>query len=79
MLVKIKNIKKKIDSKTNKAYIIVYFDYGDYKDSFTYLTQKSLKYWKNRGVDKIKKGMEINVFRVKDTKYFKIVEMRGLE
>ena len=78
MITSIKNIKKFKDKKNPiKFYYVIYFDYGEIKDSFTYLTQKSLKYWATKSITKLKKGMTINVFKVKDTQYFKIISITG--
>lgn len=68
----IKKISKKHDKKKDNYYYVIYFDYLD-KEYFTYLNNFSLQYWKNKGLKSLKIGMKINVFRVKDTKYFKIV------
>ena len=76
MKTEITDIKKFIDEKKG-AYYVIYFDYDEFKGAFTYLTLKSLKYWRDRGVHKLKKGMWINVFKVRDTKYFRIVGMEG--
>lgn len=77
MITAIKEIKRKFDEKKNSNYYIIYFDYGDKKDAFTYLARKSLLYWKDRGVTKLSKGMQINVFKVPNSKYYKIVEIEG--
>ncbi|MHA1381426.1 MAG: hypothetical protein ACTSRG_23915 [Candidatus Helarchaeota archaeon] len=54
--------------------IIVKFMYFD-KLRFTYLTLKSLIYWKSRGVQEFKIGDEINVFKVPQSKFYRIVEL----
>lgn len=67
-------IEEKFNEKGDKL-TIVKFMYTE-KLQFTYLTQKSLEYWfnKNNGQDLIKVGSKINVFKVPDTKYYKIVK-----
>jgi hypothetical protein len=75
MITTIKEIKKKFDENKNSTYYVIYFDYGDFKNAFTYFTKKSLLYWRDRGVTKLRKGMKINVFKVPNSKYFKVVEM----
>ena len=75
MITTIKSIKKKID-KNNNFYYVVYFDYFGFT-SFTYLTKKSLEYWKKyRGLNTLAVGQEINVFQVRGTKNFRIVDIK---
>jgi len=71
MITKIKSIKKK------ENYIVIYFDYFD-QENFTYLSKRSLLYWKNvRKIESIKVGDSINVFKVQNTDNFKIVSINN--
>lgn len=58
----IKVIEFKIDDK-GENYAIIKFDFGDEGLRFTKLKQKSLDYWKNRGVFDFKIGMPIKVIK----------------
>lgn len=69
----IKEIDEKINDK-GEILKIVRFDF-DNKLRFTYLTQKSLQYWADRGVSELKIGDKINVFEVPNTKFYKIVSI----
>lgn len=71
MKTKIINIKDKIDNKGN-SYKVIYFDI-DVGLRFTYLTQKSLKYWTSKGVNEFKIGMTINIFSIPNSNNYKIV------
>lgn len=72
MITIVDKIDKKINEKGEEL-LIIHFKYGE-KDRFSYLTEKSVKYWFDKGVKEIKIGGKINVFEVPDTKFYKIVK-----
>lgn len=72
MITKINSLKKVIKD-DNSYYYVIYFDYPNHQNAFTYLSLKSIIYFKKRGLKKITKDMQINVFKVKNTKYYKII------
>ena len=70
-------MKTKIDcvEKWEDKGIIIRFLYLD-KVKFTKLTHKSLSYWRKfRKVEEFKIGLKINVFKVPQTKFYKIIEV----
>lgn len=72
MKTKIINLKKKQDFiKSNEFYYVIYFDYYG-EERFTYLTKRSIMYWKSKGLNKLNVGLLINVSKVND-KHFKII------
>ena len=73
MYTEIKKVKR-IETDDGKShYYVIYFDYIDHNDAFTYLSKKSIVYWKSRGLKKIFIGQKINVFKVHNTNSYKIV------
>ena len=71
MKTKITNLKQAIDKKTNDKYFIIYF-ICDNEERFTYLNKVSVKYWKAKGLNKLKVGLLINVSKISE-KHFKII------
>jgi len=77
MITKINKIDIKEDLETGETYLVIYFfdEILNY-DAFSYLSQKSLNYWKNfRKVKELKVGMPMNVFKLGDSKYYKIISI----
>lgn len=72
MITTITDLKKIANFRDNSYYYVIYFNYFD-KKAFTYLTQESILYWKRRGLNELKRGMQINVFFLHDIKRYKIV------
>jgi len=58
----------------DKGLIIKFNYFGNLK--FTKLTYKSLEYWQNiRKINKFEVGLKINVFKVPQTVFYKIIEV----
>lgn len=74
MIVNIKRIVKKT-TEQGQSYLVVYFDYFN-EEHYTYLTRKSLDYWKSKGVTKLNKETKINVIKKKESGYFQIIDIK---
>lgn len=73
MKTKIKKIE--VSEKNGEKFYLIRFDYFN-KEAFTYLSKRTLKYFREaRGVKKFRVGQRINVFKVKDSNNYKLVEV----
>jgi len=53
----------KRDNIDGSTFLTIYFKYFD-NERFTYFNQKTLNYWKNKGIDNIFIGQKISVMSI---------------